>query len=82
METCFATRMGTTPASFIREILQVTEDPETISFAGGLPHPETFPVAEMREVVGRVLERFGSQALQYSTTGRLRRGQPRNRLHR
>lgn len=68
MESCFATRMATTPASFIREILQVTEDPGIISFAGGLPHPETFPVAEMAEAVQQVLERFGNRALQYSTT--------------
>ena len=68
MESCFATRMSTTPSSFIREILQVTEDPRIISFAGGLPNPETFPIAEMHEAVQRVLGTFGSKALQYSTT--------------
>jgi 2-aminoadipate transaminase len=36
-------------SSAIREILKVTERPEVISFAGGLPSPDTFPVARLRE---------------------------------
>jgi len=39
----FAARMGKVPRSFIREILKVSEDPEIISFAGGLSSPESFP---------------------------------------
>jgi 2-aminoadipate transaminase len=58
-------RMG---SSTIRELLKLTENPEIISFAGGLPAAELFPVEEFREAAERVLSRYGSQALQYSTT--------------
>jgi len=68
MATQFARRMEGLKASEIRELLKVTQNPETISFAGGLPAPETFPVRELAEVAQRVLERAGCQALQYSTT--------------
>jgi len=55
-------------ASEIREILKVTERPEVISFAGGLPAPELFPVEEIKEVNRIVLEESGPIALQYTTT--------------
>jgi len=55
-------------ASEIRELLKVTQNPETISFAGGLPAPELFPVHELAEVARQVLEEAGGEALQYSTT--------------
>ncbi|TQT99929.1 PLP-dependent aminotransferase family protein, partial [Xanthomonas perforans] len=42
-------------SSAIREILKVTERPEVISFAGGLPSPATFPVERMRAASDRVL---------------------------
>jgi 2-aminoadipate transaminase len=46
----------------------LTEQPDIISFAGGLPAPEVFPVKEFREACNNVLDHFGPQALQYSTT--------------
>jgi 2-aminoadipate transaminase len=55
-------------ASEIREILKVTERPEVISFAGGLPAPELFPVKEIKEVNRIVLDESGHKALQYTTT--------------
>lgn len=58
-------RMG---SSAIRELLKITELPDVISFAGGLPAPEIFPVKEFSEACKRVLTDHGSQALQYSTT--------------
>lgn len=64
----FATRMVQMKASEIREILKITQRPEVISFAGGLPAPEVFPVAEMKRVSAAVLDEIGSEALQYSTT--------------
>ena len=64
----FAARMGKVPRSFIREILKVSEDPEIISFAGGLPSPESFPYHDIKESAVRVLDEKGAQALQYSTT--------------
>lgn len=64
----YAKRMSYLKASEIREILKVTERPEVISFAGGLPAPELFPVKEIKEVNRIVLEESGHKALQYSTT--------------
>ncbi|HBL31991.1 MAG TPA: aminotransferase [Acidobacteria bacterium] len=55
-------------SSAIRELLKLTADPEIISFGGGLPAPEVFPVDEIRAAAGRVLAEHGTQALQYSTT--------------
>lgn len=55
-------------ASAIREILKVTSQPDVISFAGGLPAAELFPVDEVRAAAGAVLDRYGPLALQYSTT--------------
>jgi 2-aminoadipate transaminase len=64
----FARRMGSVHRSFIREILKITADPEIISFAGGLPNPELFPVSAMDEASREVFAEIGASALQYSTT--------------
>lgn len=58
-------RMG---SSAIRELLKLTEQPDLISFAGGLPAPDLFPIDEFKESADRVLTRHGRKALQYSTT--------------
>ncbi len=55
-------------SSAIREILKVTERPEVISFASGLPSPATFPVEEMRHASERILRDQLAAALQYSAT--------------
>jgi 2-aminoadipate transaminase len=55
-------------SSVIRELLKLTEEPDIISFAGGLPAPDVFPIAQFREACNVVLESMGGQALQYSTT--------------
>jgi len=55
-------------SSRIRELLKLTEQPDIISFAGGLPAPEHFPVKEMEEITKKILEEKGAQALQYATT--------------
>jgi len=68
MDIHYAKRMSVLKASEIREILKVTERPEVISFAGGLPAPELFPVKEIINVHQIVLENKGSNALQYTTT--------------
>ncbi len=54
--------------SVIREILKVTERPGIISFAGGLPSPQTFPIDAMREASERVLRDDGKAALQYAAS--------------
>jgi 2-aminoadipate transaminase len=63
-----ARRMKNVPKSFIREILKVTETSHVISFAGGLPNPETFPIKELEEACINVLETEGKRALQYAST--------------
>ncbi len=68
METIFADRMQATRKSFIREILKVTQQPEVISFAGGLPNPGLFPVDEIASASVKVLSDEGRNVLQYSTT--------------
>ena len=64
----YAQRMRWMGSSAIRELLKLTSQPDVISFAGGLPAPELFPVKEMETATLRVLAQYGSQALQYSTT--------------
>jgi len=64
----YAHRTRQMGSSVIRELLKLTEQPDIISFAGGLPAPEVFPVEEFRAACNRVLDAFGPQALQYSTT--------------
>lgn len=68
MENIFADRINDVPKSFIREILKVTVLPEVISFAGGLPNRDFFPVSEIKESCCRILDEAGKDALQYSTT--------------
>lgn len=55
-------------SSAIREILKVTERPEVISFAGGLPSPATFPIQRMREATDKVFAEAPQAALQYGPT--------------
>ena len=67
-----ARRMSRMAVSQVREILKVTERPDIISFAGGLPAPELFPVDAIAAAHSEVFSEEGAQALQYSTTEGLR----------
>jgi 2-aminoadipate transaminase len=64
----YAQRMQATKSSAIRELLKLTAQPDIISFAGGLPAPELFPVEQIAAAAARVLAERPHQALQYSTT--------------
>src|SRR5579872_4244723 len=64
----FAARTARMRASTIREMLKVTQQPDVISFGGGLPAPELFPTAEIADAARRVMDRRGAAALQYSVT--------------
>ena len=64
----FADRMENVKASEIRELLALTAKPEIISFAGGLPAPELFPVEQMDAAIEAVMKENGRAALQYGTT--------------
>ncbi|MCZ0871377.1 PLP-dependent aminotransferase family protein [Peribacillus sp. AS_2] len=68
MENKFADRARLVNSSETREILKVTERPEVISFAGGLPAPELFPVEALKNACSAVLDEEGAASLQYSTT--------------
>lgn len=64
----FANRMDQLKSSEIRELLKLSMKPGIISFAGGLPAPELFPIEEMKTVAVKVLNESGEQALQYNPT--------------
>lgn len=64
----YAQRTQRMKSSAIRELLKLTEDPEVISFAGGLPAPDVFPVEEFSAACEQVLKEWGAQALQYGAT--------------
>jgi len=55
-------------SSAIREILKVTERPEVISFAGGLPSPATFPVDRIQAACEKILRENPKASLQYGPT--------------
>ena len=63
-----AARAAKMNPSVIREILKVTERPGIISFAGGLPSPQTFPVAEFEAACAKVLKDDPAGALQYAAS--------------
>jgi 2-aminoadipate transaminase len=54
--------------SAIRDLLKITRQPDIISFGGGLPSPETFPVKEMEDISCQLLREKGTVALQYGPT--------------
>ncbi len=67
-DSIFSDRIADVPRSFIREILKVALDPSVISFAGGLPNRELFPVEEIRKATNKVFSLNGSDVLQYSNS--------------
>lgn len=71
----FSKTARTAERSTIRELLKLAGRGNVVSFAGGLPDPETFPVDEVRAVVDEVLRTDAARALQYGTT----EGDPRLR---
>jgi DNA-binding transcriptional MocR family regulator len=64
----YALRTKNVKSSAIRELLKITQHPEVISFAGGLPAPDVFPIERFSEACSRVLEQNGKVALQYGAT--------------
>lgn len=64
----FANRVSYIKSSPIREALKLTNQPGVISFAGGWPAPESFPINELIKISTEVLKEQGKNALQYSST--------------
>lgn len=67
-ERLYSDRAKRVVASEIREILKMMTDPDLISFAGGIPNPESFPVTAIRELVDKVLVESPTVTLQYGVT--------------
>ena len=67
-DLAFSKNIKAMKRSVIRELLKVTQSPEIISFAGGLPSPESFPIEEIKKITMEVLEKNGTKALQYGAT--------------
>lgn len=68
MNYAFADRTQNIPRSFIREILKVTQDPNIISFAGGLPNRLLFPQEALRASTNDVFKKYGSDIYQYANS--------------
>ena len=68
MNNLLSERIKTVPESFIRRILKVSNQPDVISFAGGLPNADLFPVKALEAACVKVLRHNGKQALQYANS--------------
>lgn len=68
MKPTFSNRAQNIKASEIREILKLTSRSDILSFAGGLPAPDCFPVEELQDISREVLRTMGVEALQYNAT--------------
>jgi 2-aminoadipate transaminase len=66
MQNIFSDRIADVPRSFIRDILKIAVQSDVISFAGGLPNRNLFPVEQLQASTNKVFEHFGRQALQYA----------------
>ncbi|MFO7889225.1 MAG: PLP-dependent aminotransferase family protein [bacterium] len=68
LESVFSINVTGLKKSVIRELLKLTQKPGIISFAGGLPSPETFPVKQIAELSKEIIEKDGKWVLQYGPT--------------
>jgi 2-aminoadipate transaminase len=64
----YADRTKFVKVSEIRELLKLTENPDIISFGGGMPSPKSFPISFIKKSVRKILDERGPQALQYGPT--------------
>ncbi len=64
----YALRTKAVKSSAIRELLKITQQPEVISFGGGLPANDLFPIERLKEATQRVFEQHAVMALQYGET--------------
>ena len=68
LEQIFSASAKNMKRSAIREILKLTQRPEVISFGGGLPSPESFPIEQLKEITTEILDTDGPGSLQYGAT--------------
>lgn len=62
----FTPHVANLQASIIREMLKFSNLPGVISFAGGLPAPEMFPLADLKTSCVNIIDKYGSTSMQYS----------------
>ncbi|MEF8873985.1 MAG: PLP-dependent aminotransferase family protein [Candidatus Thermoplasmatota archaeon] len=67
-EEIFSERASKMKRSEIRELLKLIQQPDIISFAGGLPNPEAFPIEATRKIINDNLDEMGEKVLQYGST--------------
>ncbi len=67
-EQIFSERASKMERSEIREILKLIQQGDVISFAGGLPNPEAFPIEATRKIINENLDEMGEKVLQYGST--------------
>jgi len=68
LDQVFSTNIKGMKRSAIRELLKLIEQPDIISFAGGLPSPDSFPVEELKGIIAEMMETEPQIALQYGAT--------------
>jgi len=68
IDRLYSDRAGKMRKSVIRELLKVAQDPDIISFAGGLPNPKSFPTDDLTDIIQKVMKKHATTALQYGTT--------------
>ncbi|MFA7057580.1 MAG: PLP-dependent aminotransferase family protein [Candidatus Cloacimonadales bacterium] len=68
LDAALSTNIKRMKRSAIRELLKLVNNPDIISFAGGLPAPESFPIEQLKEITMDVLTKDGTQVLQYGAT--------------
>ncbi len=68
LNNIFSDMVNRSKRSAIREILKLTQQPDIISFAGGLPAPASFPIEDIKTITQQILEKDGAAALQYDAT--------------
>ncbi|HAH96399.1 MAG TPA: aminotransferase [Firmicutes bacterium] len=64
----FSTRIMNTSGNVIREVLKLAEQSHIISFAGGFPSPNSFPVTQVNEIINELLQKSGPEILQYGSS--------------
>lgn len=68
LEQIYSVSIAGMKRSVIRELLKLTQRPDIISFAGGLPSPDSFPIDDIEKITCEMLKEEGKQALQYGAT--------------
>jgi 2-aminoadipate transaminase len=68
VQPAFAQNIANMSGNVIREILKLTQHPDIISFAGGMPASDTFPVDTLKDISEKVFTKYGASILQYGAS--------------